>query len=434
MVTQIDTATALARAGYRLAPVTIARRADGHKVGDYHGLSWDEVASSDPEVIAGWAREYGPDTSFAVVTGNPVLVVDLDLDVAAGLDACRWWSEHDLPVSPMVVDTPSGGQHHYWRMPRGPDGELLHIPNSRGSIAPGVDVRGVGGHVYAPGSRVVGEGGGQVYRLLDPVLSPHELPELPSEVLALIPERRRTRTERGDPNGNGHGPADRDVHHESWVLAQCAEQLRRVRDHPAQAGSGFRDVLMGAAMVLGRAVAARLRTREHAEERLRAEVARAWRAPADEDDERWISDGLDDGMDDPWVVLRDPPTTGLGEVGGSDSDADTDDPPDSWEPVDLGPYLDGTVEPLCATVGAVRADGQRLLYPGLEHAAIGEMESGKSWFAAANVAAELTAGHPVLYIHFEETSPADTVERLLALGVEREVIRSAFLFVGPERQ
>jgi hypothetical protein len=106
---------------------------------------------------------------------------------------------------------------------------------------------------------------------------------------------------------------------------------------------------------------------------------------------------------------------------------------DSWAPVDLGPYLDGTYERPEPTVGLARKDGLRLLYPGKEHAVIGEMEAGKSWFSLACVATELNAGNCVVYIHFEEDDPADSVDRLCALGVPTHRIREGFLFIGPRK-
>lgn len=107
---------------------------------------------------------------------------------------------------------------------------------------------------------------------------------------------------------------------------------------------------------------------------------------------------------------------------------------DSWTPIDLGPYLRGEVKRPEPAVGLARSDGLRMLYPGKEHAAIGEMESGKSWFALACASAELTAGNHVTYIHFEEADPSDTAERLIALGVRDDQIAKQFRFVGPDRQ
>lgn len=106
---------------------------------------------------------------------------------------------------------------------------------------------------------------------------------------------------------------------------------------------------------------------------------------------------------------------------------------DSWQPLDLGPYLRGEVVRPEPTIGVARRDGLRFIYPGKEHSVIGEMEAGKSWFALACVAAELDAGHHVVYVHFEEADPSDSVERLQALGVPDAAIADRFRFVAPSR-
>lgn len=112
---------------------------------------------------------------------------------------------------------------------------------------------------------------------------------------------------------------------------------------------------------------------------------------------------------------------------------DPHDEPDSWLPVDLGPYLRGEITRPTPVVGMARTDGLQLLYPGKENAVIGEMECGKSWYALGCAAAEITAGRHVVYVHFEESDPSDTVERLLALGITGGDMLARFRFVGPER-
>ncbi|GAA1223137.1 hypothetical protein GCM10009676_00490 [Prauserella halophila] len=107
--------------------------------------------------------------------------------------------------------------------------------------------------------------------------------------------------------------------------------------------------------------------------------------------------------------------------------------PSAWRPVDLGPYLRGEITRPEPAVGIVRDDGLRTLYPGKEHTVIGEMESGKSWYALACAAAELQADQVVVYVHFEESDPSDTVERLQALHVDDRAILDRFRFVAPER-
>lgn len=94
----------------------------------------------------------------------------------------------------------------------------------------------------------------------------------------------------------------------------------------------------------------------------------------------------------------------------------------------------GEVERPTPSIGLTRTDGLRMLYPGKEHAIIGEMESGKSWFSLGCVKAELDAGNTVLYLHFEEADPSDTVERLQALGAKDHDIEKRFRFIAPQRQ
>ena len=105
----------------------------------------------------------------------------------------------------------------------------------------------------------------------------------------------------------------------------------------------------------------------------------------------------------------------------------------TWEPIDLGPYLAGTIVTPTPTLGMVRSDGVRFIYPGREHAVLGETESGKTWFALGCVAAELMAGKRVLYLHYEEADPGSTIERLQLLGVNKVLIAALLTFVAPDK-
>ncbi len=84
-------------------------------------------------------------------------------------------------------------------------------------------------------------------------------------------------------------------------------------------------------------------------------------------------------------------------------------------------------------MGIRRSDGQQFLYPGREHAVLGETESGKTWFALGCVAAELNKGNYVVYIHYEEGNPASTIERLRMLCVDHALIAGRLRFVAPAR-
>jgi hypothetical protein len=121
---------------------------------------------------------------------------------------------------------------------------------------------------------------------------------------------------------------------------------------------------------------------------------------------------------------------------GNDSrQAKADDERTTWEPIDLGPWLRGDIAPpQPPSVGARRSDGIQLIYPGREHALVGETESGKTWLALACVAAELIDSHRVVYVHYEEGSPESTIERLRLLGVPDDLLLPPqFRFVAPQQ-
>ena len=79
--------------------------------------------------------------------------------------------------------------------------------------------------------------------------------------------------------------------------------------------------------------------------------------------------------------------------------------PPHGNPIDLSPWMNGAITQPQPSLGITRSDGLRLIYPGREHAILGETESGKTWLALGCVAAELTAGNHVVYIHYEEGDP-----------------------------
>lgn len=142
----------------------------------------------------------------------------------------------------------------------------------------------------------------------------------------------------------------------------------------------------------------------------------------------------DDFGDDCWEPPDEPPPDDLrGDHHQGDPAADGEPAPSTWEPVDLGPYLRGEIRPVTPTVGACRSDGKRMLYPGLEHAVIAHTGAGKTWLALACAVAELLNGHTVAYFHFEESSPASTVERLKRIGLADEMIQRQLLFVTPSK-
>ena len=111
--------------------------------------------------------------------------------------------------------------------------------------------------------------------------------------------------------------------------------------------------------------------------------------------------------------------------------ADEDEPAwRSWQPVDLGPVLDGTYQPPTPTVGE-RVDGVGMFYPGRKHTVASESEAGKTWLALHGTVAELDRGNAVVYVDFEDDE-GGIVGRLLAMQVRPQVIRDRFAYLRPE--
>lgn len=110
-------------------------------------IGWQTNATTDLDVILGWWTRW-PDAMPAIPTGKATGMAVLDVDVKNGKDgeaALRALGYNLETLSPLRVSTPSGGQHIYFKWHEG-------LRNSVDQIALGVDVRGEGGYVIAPGA------------------------------------------------------------------------------------------------------------------------------------------------------------------------------------------------------------------------------------------------------------------------------------------
>jgi len=232
----------LAEHGYRLTPVTITRLPSGKKGARFHkGWRHEGAWSNDPELIRQWWVDH-PDTSFALGGGaNGIEGVDLDVKPELGVDAVEWWNAQGLPGSAFTQATPSGGVHLIWRA--NPDRGL---PQEAGkTFGKGVDTRNRSGLFFAAGAYVVGEPGH--YECLADLVKLEDLPFTPPVVLDRFADHGRA------------APADRPTdgrivpHDEEWQQRVVAEAVQAIRDHDRNAG-GYRAKLMGAGLLLGRAV------------------------------------------------------------------------------------------------------------------------------------------------------------------------------------
>lgn len=414
-ITQADhclsEALRLAERGYALTPVTLTRLPSGKKGSEFHArvriggktLGWRHEAawSSDPDQIRAWWVDH-PDTSFAI-GGAANAIEGVDLDVKAHADGVSWWSAQGLPLAPLVQHTPSGGVHLIWRV-----GEGQGLPQRVDGLT-GVDTRNRSGLFYAAGAYILGEEGH--YTIAGELPHLEALDVTPYQVVGLFADL-----------GKRERPADgRIVEHDlEWQQAQVKKALESVRSFDRELDTEYRKRLQHLGLMYGRIVEQGITDTETAERQWRKAHCAVWGTEVWPENVKDFRDALRDGPAlERWRTKE-----------AAEEEAVTDR--SSWLPVDLGPYLRGEIEPAQPSVGLQREDGVRLLYPGKEHSVIGEMESGKSWFSLACVAAELVEERPVLYIHFEEGDPGDTVTRLLLLGVTPQRILSHFSFIGPE--
>lgn len=140
-------------------------------------------ASHDEGTIDGWFS--GGGNNIGIATGSQsgnIMVVDLDYKHnGTDVDGIANWEDYllangiDAPHT-ATVETPTGGRHLYFRLPDG-----VEIRNTASVIGAGIDTRGEGGYVVAPGSMVPQ---GQ-YRW---ITTPEEagIAELPVEIMELL--------------------------------------------------------------------------------------------------------------------------------------------------------------------------------------------------------------------------------------------------------
>lgn len=132
-----------AASGVAVFPSRLYVRGDGRK-GVNPISDWDEASSTDPEVIRGWFTGAWRDAALCIDCGKSG-IVGVDQDVAEGKNGIEEWSalEHEQT---WTVRSPSGGRHDYYRA----DPEHPFTVDNTGAVADGVDIRGMGGFLFAP--------------------------------------------------------------------------------------------------------------------------------------------------------------------------------------------------------------------------------------------------------------------------------------------
>lgn len=114
------------------------------------GVFWRSASTSDRTKVARWWQRW-PEAAIGLdLAKSGIIVIDADRhgedDGVAAIAELMHQHQFDPNDAP-VVGTPNAGTHFYFRQPHGGS-----LGNGRGSLPAGIDVRGAGGYVIAPGT------------------------------------------------------------------------------------------------------------------------------------------------------------------------------------------------------------------------------------------------------------------------------------------
>lgn len=136
-----------AAAGVHVFPCRIAIRGDGKKDPIIPG-PWKQLSTTDTATIAAWFGDGRPYANGAIVIDcGKSGIVGIDQDVTEGKNGIVEWEKLD-PTPTWRVRSPTGGAHDYYRA----DPEHPFTVDNTGVVADGVDVRSLGGFLFAPPS------------------------------------------------------------------------------------------------------------------------------------------------------------------------------------------------------------------------------------------------------------------------------------------
>lgn len=141
-----------------------------------HGFH--DATTYEAKIREWWQR--WPSALVAIPTGSTTGLWVLDVDGPIGRAnfaalMARLGVELPADLSPVIIETPRGGLHVYFKLGPG------QTPRTRaGDIAVGLDTRGEGGYIIAPGNELPD---GRLYRHIDLHHDLAEAPEAPRDLL-----------------------------------------------------------------------------------------------------------------------------------------------------------------------------------------------------------------------------------------------------------
>jgi hypothetical protein len=209
----------------------------------FSGVRWRSQSTNDARAVERFWRAY-PGAAVAIDLAKSGLVV-IDAyrhGTHDGVEAFgNLMAEHGFdPDAAPIVATPNQGNHHYFRQPEG-----MQLGNKRGALPPGIDVRGHGGFVIAPGTVLED---GRTYEQFGDLAA---APVLPAWLVNLIGG-----TSRPEP-APAPVPVQRQQHSDARIRAYVDAAVAAETARVASAGEGGRNhALNQAAFSLGQLVGA----------------------------------------------------------------------------------------------------------------------------------------------------------------------------------
>lgn len=389
-----------------LIPLEEKEKRPAFKTGPNH----QTLATFNLDTIDGWwgHRDYNIGLPC---TPNRLAVVDVDgeagqqhldeLEAIHGPLPTTWMQTSDRDDRPSV-------QFIY----RWPNSEM--VPTSR--ISDQLEVRAHGAQiVVAPSIHPTGS----TYRWLIPPTDIPELPELPGWVLEELTRPRSAQKASEPPVGPYTAPTEHSL---------AERRLDGLVATVAQAVEGNRNTVLNHAAY----TAARIPGLTDEEITDRLTVAAQTNGLEPREITATIRSGIEAGhADGPDPDHIEPGSIGIKMVDRVPAAPGDTEPHSEWQPVDLRPLLDGSVEHLDPPPSVLaRTDRVCLLYAGELNWLSGEPETGKSWLAQLAAAQEIEKGNHVLYLDLEDT-PSRIIDRLRGLGIEHDVIAERFHYIRP---
>lgn len=186
-----DHAIALTQRGYAVYPVNVSLDERGKKRPQFKAPGWQQGEyPTDPDSI----REHWQGFQGIAINCELSGVVGVDVDFKDGVDGATNLREAGvvLPPTPVRATSASGGRHGYYRVGSVP------VETSASKLAKGVDIRAIGGLMFAAPTEVPGLGA-YTWDDLSTVVPVADLPVFPDEVAEGLRRREvkvHTATER----------------------------------------------------------------------------------------------------------------------------------------------------------------------------------------------------------------------------------------------